>query len=87
MSPAAVGRGEVDGEGAREGVLAPVSREPSPDGVVEDVGDDRLDLFIGSQEVIPEALLPEGAMGPQGPGGALGEVLELTHEGDEVARR
>ena len=46
-----------------------------------------LQKFIGSQEVIPEALLPDGAMGSKSPGGTLGEVLELTHEGDDVAGR
>src|SRR5581483_4873435 len=83
---AIVGSGVVD-QRSRELVAAPFGRQPCLDGVVEDVLDSLSEVFIGSQEVVVEARLPEAAPDTQPPRCSLGEVLELTDEGHEVTGR
>lgn len=66
-------------------MLAPLCHEACSDRIVQDVRDHPLDVFVGAEEVILEATLPEAADDAMIPCRSLRQVFELAHKRDDVA--
>ncbi len=78
-------RSQLQRKRTRIRIFSPILNQSPSRRVIQNVHDHVLQRFLPAQEVVPEARLPETAFDTMRPGSAQGQILESTHEGDNVA--